>query len=198
MRNLSKALAGLALLGVFFISSLVIAGTGGPTGGGSGGTIHVGTGLTGNGSVGSPVALSTPVAVGNGGTSSTASGAVAYSNIAGGMVANVNLAGTDTISLAGGNQKFTLTANETLTIQEGAITNTPSATNLYRTQFEICQNNTGNFTLAFAAGTGVSNIYWSGGAQPGYTLTAGNGDWYSCSYDGTYLRCAETMSNVPC
>lgn len=130
--------------------------------------------------------------------SSIASGAAAYSNISGGFAANANLTGTDTVSLSTGNQKLTLTANETLTIQKGTITNTPSATNIYTNQFEICQNATGNFTLAFAAGTGVSNIYWNGGAQPGYTVTPSNGDWYTCQYDGTNLRCRETMSNAPC
>lgn len=122
-----------------------------------------------------------------GGTGSTSS-----------MAANTNLTGTDTVSLSGGNQKLTLTANETLTIQSGTLPGTPSATNLILTQFEICQNGTGNFTLAFATGTGVTNLYWSGGAQPGYTLTASNGDWYACSFDNTSLRCRETMSNQPC
>lgn len=144
------------------------------------------------------------------------------------MAANVNLTGSDTVSLSGGNQKFTLTANESnagctgsaapdacctgagtgtcgLTIQEGALPGTPSTTNLYTTQFEICQNGTGNFQLAFAAGTGVINFEWSGSGsasatvgQPGYTLTAGNADWYACNFDGTSLRCKETMSNQPC
>jgi hypothetical protein len=142
--------------------------------------------------------LTTPLSVAQGGSGAAASGAAAYSNIAGGIAANVNLTGTDTIFLSSGNQKLTLTANETLTIQAGSIANTPSATNLYRAQFRICQNATGNFTLAFVAGTGVSNIYWSGGAQPGYTLTPNNGDSYECFYDGTNLRCREFMSNVPC
>jgi hypothetical protein len=201
--------------------------------------VTTGIGLAGNGSSGSPIALSTPVAVSNGGTGAVSagaaaahnigaaaqgansditslsglttplsvaqggsgaavSGAAAYSNIAGGVAANVNLTGTDAISLSAGNQKLTLTANETLTIQAGSIANTPSATNLYRVQFRICQNATGNFTLAFAPGPGVNNIYWSGAAQPGYTLTPNNGDWYECFYDGANLRCREFMSNVPC
>lgn len=186
------------------------------------------------------------------------------------MAANANLTGTDTVLLANGSQKLTLTANETLTI---ALTNLPawqsthsyalntqifpttnntagnyfqvtacsggcpqnsggsqpnwasscgahystctdgsvtwtnegpvlltsaSATSLPTFNFQICQNGTGNFTLAFAAGTGVSNLYWSGGAQPAYTLTANNGDMYTCTFDGTNLRCQETMSNQPC
>jgi hypothetical protein len=176
--------------------------------------------------LGTAATISTPISVANGGSGSSASGAVAYSNISGGMAASANLgagatAGADTVSLAIGNQKLVLTANESnsgctanatpdacctgsgtgtcgLTIQEGSISNTPSTTNLFRSQFEICQNGTGNFQLAFLAGTGVSNIYWSGGSQPGYTLTASNGDWYECNYDGTNLRCRMTMSNLPC
>jgi hypothetical protein len=166
---------------------------------GASGTVHTGTGLTGNGSSGTPVAISPPVSVANGGTGTTSSGAVAYSNVSGGFAANVNLTGTDSVSLSGGNQKLTLTANETLTINEGTISNTPSATNLYRTQFEICQNGTGGYTIALSAGTGVSNIYLSGGASSlGNTLTASYGDWLTCNYDGTNLRCGFSQVNEPC
>lgn len=105
---------------------------------------------------------------------------------------------TDTTTLGCGSQKLTLTANDTLTIAQGTLAVTPSVTSVIGINFLICQNATGNFTLAFAAGSGISNIYWNGGAQPGYTLTANNGDAYSCSFDGTNLRCAQTMSNVPC
>ncbi len=122
----------------------------------------------------------------------------ALTNLAGPFAANVNLTGTDTMSLSGGNQKFTLTANETLTIQSGTLPVTASATKWYPVQFEICQNVTGNFTLAFTAGSGVGAIQWSGGAQPGYTLTPSNGDLYSCIYNGTNLACREIVSNVPC
>ena len=113
MRNLSKALAGLALLGVFFVSnvSISLAGTGGPTGGGGGGgSVHTGTGLTGNGSSGSPVALQVPVTVAHGGTNGTSASPTTAHNIgasANGQDYVVNLgaspgdincpAGTDTL-----------------------------------------------------------------------------------------------------
>jgi hypothetical protein len=109
--------------------------------------------------------------------------------------ANTNLTGTDTVSLAGGNAQFTLTANENLTIQG---TSGYSPTDRLEWQFEVCQNSTGNNSLAFVAGSGISAIQWSGGLQPGYTTTALNGDFYDCSYNGTNLYCWEIISNVPC
>jgi hypothetical protein len=109
---------------------------------------------------------------------------------------NVNLTGTDTVSLSEGNAQYTLTANETLTIQAGSLSATPI--NRFDWQFEVCQNAGGNFTLAFSPGTGISAIQWSGGSQPGYSMTASNGDVYDCSYNGTNLYCREIISNVEC
>ena len=174
---------------------------------------------------GSGVTSTLPVA--NGGTGSNASGAVASSNVGGGWAANVNLTGTDTISLSGGNQKLSIGANETLTIQSGTIANTPSATNVYTSQLEICQfanancltgshnpvacctgmgtGTCGNSTLTFAAGTGITNFQWYGSGtsgatlgQLGYTLTQGNGDQYLLNYDGTNLKVSEPLPNTPC
>lgn len=106
---------------------------------------------------------------------------------------------TDTTTLGCGSQKLTLTANDTLTIAKGTLAVTPSVTSVIGINFLICQDGTGNHTLSIAAdGTTVLHLYWNGGAQPGYTLTANNGDAYSCSFDGTNLRCAQTMSNQPC
>lgn len=126
--------------------------------------------------------------------------------------ANVNLAGpTDLVCLGTsssgcasptaelqGAGKLTLQGNDTITIKAGALPITASPSNVLTVQFQICQDGTGNHTLAFGVAGAISQLYWNGGTQPGYTLTANNGDSYSCSYDGTSLRCAETMSNVPC
>jgi hypothetical protein len=109
---------------------------------------------------------------------------------------NLNLTGSDTVSLSDGNAQYTLTANEQLTIETGSLSASP--TNRFDWQFEVCQNATGNFTLAFSPGTGVSAINWSGGSQPGYSMAASNGDFYDCSYNGTNLTCREIISNVSC
>lgn len=126
------------------------------------------------------------------------------------FAANATLTGTDTISLSTGNQKLTLptsgtSATETLTIQKGALSPAASALNVFVVQFLICQNTGGNVTLTFAAGSGITNFEWTVAGstsatvgQPGYTLTAGNGDWYTCTFDNTNLKCSEVMSNQPC
>jgi hypothetical protein len=123
-----------------------------------------------------------------------------FAQTAGGLpenwTASVNLTGTDTVPLLANGAKYVLTANETLTIQQGSVA--ASLTRRSRFAMQICQNATGNFTLSFAAGKGISNINWSGGMQPGYTLTANSGDFYECLYDGSNLDCRETISNVPC
>jgi hypothetical protein len=109
--------------------------------------------------------------------------------------ANTNLTGADTVSLSDGNAQFTITAHEVLTIQG---TSGYSPTNRLEWQFEVCQKAHDHHSLRFLAGSGISAIQWSGGLQPGYTTTAGNGDFYDCDYNGTNLYCWKTISNVPC
>lgn len=116
------------------------------------------------------------------------------------MNASVTLTGTDTVLLSAGAQKVVMPNTsgtaETITLSSTGVTPTASPTTQWPNTFEICQGTGGNDTLTFAL-SGISNLYWSGGVQPGYTLTASRCDWYSCKYDGTNIRCAQTMSNQP-
>jgi hypothetical protein len=125
-------------------------------------------------------------------------GGANVASLTGVFAANVNLTGSDATAVSTGNAKFTLAANESLTINSGTPSPAASATLQYPWMFQVCQGGAGNYTLAFVAGTGVSNIYWSGGSQPGYTLTLNYGDYYACWYDGTNLRCRLSMANQPC
>jgi hypothetical protein len=162
--------------------------------------------------------LSAALPVAQGGTASTTSGALAFSNVAGAFAANTNLTGADTLVLTG-NATVTLAANESnngctgsgmpdaccsgpqtgscgLTLSASGIT--ASSTAIYTTRFQICQNGTGNFQLAFLPGTGISTVNWDGGQQPGYTLTPSTGDLYRCDYNGSIVNCALSMSAIPC
>lgn len=131
-----------------------------------------------------------------------------YQGIPRNMGANVTLSGgTDTVTLASGNQKVTLGANEVITLAAGTFPITSSATNINPITLEVCQDGTGNRTLNFVAGAGVTNICYSGGgtcaaspAQPviGYTLTASNGDVWKVDFNGTNVYLSQVMTNVPC
>jgi hypothetical protein len=114
--------------------------------------------------------------------------------------------GSDSVDCAnGGFQKITLSTNETLTLAcslpaaPATLFPTPTPTpavpaTMQRFELLVCQDSTGGHTLTF----NNSNIRWSNATQPGYTLTAGNGDRYFFEWDGVNFRELGFESNVQC
>lgn len=113
---------------------------------------------------------------------------------------NIPVSSTHNITMNPLINKYTISGNATFTFAKAAGGNDgffATANAPVTFGFEVCQGTGGNFTETFNNPSG-GTLYWTGGAQPGYTLTQGNGDFYQCFYNGTNAYCKETMSNVPC
>lgn len=137
------------------------------------------------------------------GFTNTSQGAFAYEPLVNGatLIGNsIPVSSTSNIVMNPLINKYTISGNATFTPTKPLGGNDgffASAGAPVTFGFEVCQGTGGNFTEAFNNPSG-GTLEWTGGAQPGYTLTQGNGDFYQCNYNGTNVYCHQTLSNVLC